>query len=363
MEDSGQEKEFAATEHRLDEALRKGEVPVGRDLLAASAFGGLALAALALPDGLITAGDALMVLLDQSDSLAPLMATGRPAPLGALGLALATGLLAYFVLPMLAVLAVLVAQRALVFAPTRLEPKLSRLSPLQGARNKFGRNGLFEFGKGVTKLGIIATVLGLFLAQRVDGLLAGMALGPAQIAAQLGRVLVEFLLLILLVQAGMGAVDLVWQKAEHQRKHRMTRKEMTDEMKQSEGDPHIKAQRRQKAVEIASNRMIADVATADVVIVNPTHYAVALKWNRRARGAPVCVAKGVDEVAARIRAAAAEAGVPLHRDPVTARALYTSVAIGKEVRPDHYRPVAAAIRFAEAMRRKARGRSGRGPRP
>ena len=102
------------------------------------------------------------------------------------------------------------------------------------------------------------------------------------------------------------------------------------------------------------NQMMAEVAKADVVIVNPTHYAVALKWDRRARRAPVCVAKGVDEIAARIRERAAAAGVPIHRDPPTARALYASVDLGCEIRPDQYRAVAAAVRFAEAMRKRAK---------
>jgi flagellar biosynthetic protein FlhB len=104
--------------------------------------------------------------------------------------------------------------------------------------------------------------------------------------------------------------------------------------------------------------MISEVAKADVVIVNPTHYAIALKWERGAKKAPVCIAKGVDEIAARIREVAAEAGVPIHSDPPTARALYAAVDIGEEIRAEHYRPVAAAIRFAEKMRRRSRARGG-----
>lgn len=356
MDDSTEEKEFAPSARRLDEARQKGEVPMGRDLLAAAATAGLVLAALAAPGSLITLGDTLMVLLDQADTLAPMIGSGDLAPTGALGLAILGGILPSFGLPALAVLAVLLAQRALVFAPSKLEPKLSRLSLVQGAKNKFGRNGLFEFAKGTVKLVVISLVLGAYLAARSDSLLAGMALGSGQIVALLGRLVVEFLMLVLLMQLLIGAVDLLWQRAEHQRKHRMTRKEMTDEMKQSEGDPQMKAQRRQKAMEIASNRMLTDVPTADVVIVNPTHYAVALKWNREARGAPICVAKGVDEIAARIREVAVEAGVPLRRDPATARAIYAAVEIGQEIRQEHYRPVAAAIRFAEALRRRARAR-------
>ena len=134
----------------------------------------------------------------------------------------------------------------------------------------------------------------------------------------------------------------------------MSRQDIIDEMKQSEGDPFVKQQRRQRGYDIAMNQMLADVASADVVIVNPTHYAVALRWRRGDQGAPVCVAKGVDEIAARIRAVAAEAGVPLHRDPPTARAVHASVEIGQEIHAEHYRAVAAAIRFAERLRAKAR---------
>lgn len=101
------------------------------------------------------------------------------------------------------------------------------------------------------------------------------------------------------------------------------------------------------------NKMLVEVASADVVIVNPTHFAVALRWDRQKGAAPVCVAKGVDEVAGRIRAQAQEHGVPLHSDPPAARVLYAEVALGAEIAPAHYQAVAAAIRFAEAMRAKA----------
>ncbi|MDP2085032.1 MAG: flagellar type III secretion system protein FlhB [Gemmobacter sp.] len=356
MEQSDEDKEFAPTERRLADARLKGEVPMGRDLLAAAGVGGLVLALLSSPGSLISVADALMVVLDQAESLAPLLGSGHPTPLGAFALRLGGGLLPLFALPLLAVAVMLVSQRALVFAPTRLEPKLSRISPLKGAVNKFGRNGLFEFAKSVVKLVTFSAVLGTYAMARMDGLIAGMALGPAQITGMLGQLVIEFLLLVLVILSIIGGLDLAWQRFEHTRQHRMTRKELTDEMKQSDGDPQMKAQRRQKAVDIASNRMLADVPKADVVIVNPTHYAVALKWNRMARGAPVCIAKGVDEVAARIREAAAEAGVPLHRDPATARALHASVDIGQEIQPDLYRPVAAAIRFAESMRRRAKAR-------
>ena len=126
-------------------------------------------------------------------------------------------------------------------------------------------------------------------------------------------------------------------------------------MKESEGDPQTKQQRRQRGHEIATNRMLQDVAKADVIVVNPTHYAIALKWNRATRAAPVCVAKGMDETAARIREKAVLAGVPIHSDPPTARAIHATVKLGQPILPEHYRAVAAAIRFSEAMRKRSKG--------
>jgi flagellar biosynthetic protein FlhB len=167
---------------------------------------------------------------------------------------------------------------------------------------------------------------------------------------------IDFLLLILLATLVLGGGDYLWQVHLHRQRNRMSRKEMMDEFKESEGDPHFKAARRQRAQEVATNRMLADVERADVVVVNPTHYAVALRWERGKGGAPICVAKGIDEIARIIRERAAAHGVPIHSDPPCARAIYATVELGQEVRADHYRAVAAAIRFADAMRRKARQR-------
>ncbi len=154
----------------------------------------------------------------------------------------------------------------------------------------------------------------------------------------------------------VGLADLLWQRFDHARKLMMSFQELRDEAKESEGDPHLKSERRRRGQEIATNRMLADVPTADVVVVNPTHYAVALKWSREKGSAPVCVAKGVDEVALRIREAATVAGVPIRSDPPTARALHATTELGEEISHEHYAAVAAAIRFSEEIRAKARER-------
>ena len=136
----------------------------------------------------------------------------------------------------------------------------------------------------------------------------------------------------------------------------MSHKEVADETKEAEGDPHLKQHRRARAQMAASNQMMAEVPTADVILVNPTHYAVALRWDRKPGTAPLCVAKGVDEIAFRIREIAQEAGVPIHSDPPSTRALFETTEIGSEIAEEHYAPVAAAIRFADEIRQKAKGK-------
>ena len=355
-EDEG-EKEHEPSQRKLDEARKRGEVPRSADLSTAAAYGGFALAAVMLgPRALVEAGEAAAALLGQADRMAPLLLGGGTAGLGAVLAKFGGALAPFFVAPLAAALIANVAQRALIFTPSKIAPKLSRISPLSGLKNKFGRKGLFEFAKSFAKLALVAAILGLFLARHGDEMVMALYLSPAMATDLLLRQVTGFVMLTLMVSGAIGGVDYFWQRAEHARQNRMTRKEMLDEHKEAEGDPHMKAKRRQKGYDIATNRMLAEVPKADVVIVNPTHYAVALKWDRARGRAPVCVAKGVDEVAARIREAAVVAGVPLHSDPPTARALHATLEIGAEVDPAHYRAVAAAIRFAEAMRRKAKAR-------
>ena len=355
-QDSG-EKEHEPTQRKLEQARRKGEVPKSNDLVTAAAWGGMALAGAAVGGaGLVSVGSSLAVLIDQADRLAPLFADSASTPAGGLMSRLGSALAPLFLIPPVAAIVSLIAQRGLVFAPEKLKPKGSRISPISNAKQKFGRSGLFEFAKSTVKLLIIGGILWAFLFTRLPRVLGTIHLDPGLVSVEMMRLLLEFLFLVVVVLGSIGAVDFLWQRAEHLRKQRMSHKELRDEMKQSEGDPYMKQARRQRGQEIATNRMLTEVPKADVVIVNPTHYAVALKWDRMGGAAPVCIAKGVDEIAARIRETAATAGVPIRRDPPTARALHATIEIGEEVRPEHYRAVAAAIRFAETMRRRAGAR-------
>lgn len=355
MSEEDTDKEHDPTQKRLDDARLRGEFARSADLTAAAGYGGLLLASAVFgAPAMLAAGAVAKAMLDQSDHLSRVMADGGRAGLGPVLSAFMQPLLPFFLFPSALVLLYLFGTRGLVFAPEKLMPKLSRISPLATAKQKFGMTGLFEFGKSTIKMIVVSAVLYLFLKQRAAGLLNSIYLTPAMTTALLLRLIVEFMVMVLLVATVIGGADFLWQKFSHLRRNRMSRKDLMDEMKDSEGDPHVRAQRRQRAQEVAHNRMLADVATADVVVVNPTHYAVALKWTRGSRNAPICVAKGVDEVAARIRERATLAGVPVHSDPATARAVYAAVKIGEQIRPEHYRAVAAAIRFAEAMRGRAR---------
>jgi flagellar biosynthesis protein FlhB len=353
-QDDDSEKEHAPSQKRLDDARQRGEFARSPDLISAAALAGFVLAALAFgASALRQSGTAAMVVLERSPDLAKALQNDGPLALGAVVTAIVQPLFAFFILPGVCALIALFATRGFVVSSSKLAPKLSKISPLSTAKQKFGPDGLFEFGKSFIKLGLIALILFLFMKSRIDEIFASAALGAAAGTLLMLQHLTGFIIIAFGISLVLGGLDFGWQIYRHQQRNRMSRKEMIDEMKESDGDPHVKAQRRQRGQDIAMNQMLADVPTADVIIVNPTHYAVALKWKRGSKTAPICVAKGVDEVAAQIRAKAAESGVPLHRDPPTARAIHAAVEIGQPIRSEHFKAVAAAIRFAEAMRVKA----------
>ncbi|MDF2233504.1 flagellar type III secretion system protein FlhB [Albimonas sp. CAU 1670] len=354
--EDGGEKTHEPTPRKLEDARRKGEVAKSADvgvaaiyiamLATVGAFGGSAA---------VGAGSVLAGFVENADQL-----QGKVlGPGGALLSARAVGqavapALPLLLAPFVAAVLAYAAQMAIVFAPSKLAPKLSRIDPIANAGNKFGPTGLAEFAKSTVKLVAISIILALFMAAEADRIVALVRADPLAIGPEMVRVGVALLATIAAVAVMIAAADLLWQRFDHARKHRMSFQELKEEMKESEGDPHLKGERRRRAEKIASNRMMAEVPKADVVIVNPTHVAVALKWSRRPGSAPECVAKGEDAVALAIREKAQEAGVPIHHDPPTARALLATVEIGEEVAPEHYKAVAAAIRYAEKMRALAR---------
>jgi flagellar biosynthetic protein FlhB len=356
MSEDDDDKQYEPSQKRLDDARARGEIPKSSDLNTAASYAGFVLLALVGGTALLQRfGQAGMVLLDQPDRLSKLIFDQAKAPIAGLSMGFAEVALPLLVFPGVAVLLALTGQRAIHFAPEKLVVKWSRVSPIATAKNKFGREGLFEFGKSFAKMLVVGIILSKQLSSNATEILASMQLEPVQAVALMLRLLLHFMFLVVITVTVFGGADYMWQRAQHMRRNMMTRKDLMDEMKDSEGDPHVKQQSRQRGQEIATNRMLQEVRQADVILVNPTHYAVALKWSRKGRSAPICIAKGADAVAARIREKAAEAGVPIHSDPPTARGVYATVDIGQQIRPEHYRAVAAAIRFAESMRKRSKG--------
>lgn len=354
-EEDDSEKSHAPSQRRVEEARKRGDVPRSADLTTAAVYGGLLIGLLVMGSlALQQAGSAGMVLLGQADRLAPMVLRSGRAPTAGILAAFTLPLLPVLILPLVAAILSLVAQQGLILSPDKLAPKWSRISPFAALGQKFGRDGLFAFGKSLAKLIVVCVLLAVLLPRHADALLFSLQMAPGQAVLLMLRILVEFLFLALIAAAVFGGLDFGWQYLQHQRRNRMSRQDLVEENRDSEGDPHFKGHRRQRAREIALSRMLQDVGHADVVVVNPTHYAVALKWQRGDRSAPVCLAKGVDEVAARIRERAALSGVPIHRDPAVARAIHATVEIGQPIRAEHFKAVAAAIRFAETMRKRAR---------
>ncbi len=357
-QDDSAEKSHEPSQRKLEEARKKGEIPRAPDLLTAAAYLGLLLCALSLGGhSLGQFAEALMPLIEQPDRLLDL--AFRDGAQGFAGSVLSASLvpiLPILLVPGATVLLTLFATRGLVFSGKKLAPKASRLSPVENAKNKYGRRGLFEFAKSFAKLVLYSVCLAAFLNVQMEEITGLSRAEPGQVTGALLAMIVRFLSLVVMIAVCLGMIDVLWQRADHMRRNRMSQKELRDEHKEAEGDPYLKQHRRGRAQEIALNQMMGDVPDADVVIVNPTHFAVALSWSRQAGTAPVCVAKGQDEIALRIREIASDAGVPIHSDPPTARALFATTRLGEEIRPEHYQAVAAAIRFAEEIRRKARER-------
>lgn len=355
-QDDTADKSFEPTAQKLLQARKKGDIARSAELLTAASYFGL-FTALAIfgYGGVMSLGTAMKVIIGQSAQMAPLFFDGAAKPLAG-GLIAAVGLSVapFFAVPIIAVMLVLFATRGIVFAGSKVQPKLSKISLIANAKNKYGRNGLFQFVLSFAKLVIYSICLAVFLYLRLNEIVSAISADAIAAMGLLAELCFEFLVMVVIVSAIIGGIDVIWQHFEHRRKNRMSRKEILDETKNSEGDPHVKQERRQRAQALSQTQLAVEVPKADVIIVNPTHYAVALRWDRNPGEAPVCIAKGMDETALVIREIAYENGVPIHSDPPAARALYATTDIGDEIAPEHYKAVAAAIRFAENIRRRAK---------
>lgn len=338
------------TQKRLDEAREEGRVVATREV---ASFLLLGMAALLCGGGLAAAAGRLAHELKPWLAGAHL-ATADPAALaGPLidvliesGLALALPLGGAMVLAAAASL----AQHGLIWSPKALAPKASRLSPMAGLKRLFSSSGLAEFVRGLVKLagvGVIAWIVGTDEAMPVLG---SVDMDAAGLLGLTGHVATRLLTAIAAFTAVLAVLDYVWQRHAFMRQMRMTRQEVLDEHKHNEGDPVIKQRLRSLRMARARRRMMADVPKATVVITNPTHFAVALRYDPAQAPAPIVVAKGADRVAAKIREIATANSVPLVENPPLARLLHASVEIGQPIPPAQYRAVAEIIGYILRLR-------------
>ncbi len=347
------EKTEAPTPRRLAEARRKGERARSRELsMAGVMVGGAAWLALAGGAGLAGA-------LGESLRLAALAAgeaglTGRFAPAGT-----AWAMLGLIAGPLLGLFAACLAGALLGgfalggggFAIGLAAPRLSRLDPVRGLGRMFGTQGLIELGKALLKLVAVAAVAGWAAWSLLDAALATALADPAAAARLAGARAAWLLLALAGALALVGLADAPIALARHMRELRMTRQQVRDELKEQEGRPEVRAAQRRRRLEARRGSLRAATAGADVVVTNPSEFAVALRYRREIDLAPVIVARGRGPLAALIRAAATEAGVPTLSYPGVARALYFSGRTGQPIHPDLYPAMAAILAFVHAAAR------------
>jgi flagellar biosynthetic protein FlhB len=239
-----------------------------------------------------------------------------------------------------------------LFAPDVIKPDFSKVSPMQGVKRLFSMRSVMEFVKGLLKIGIIGVVGVILLKPFYAGIDHLIGIPVSVMMSEMAMLILRMMSGILLILLVVAVTDLVYQRYEHYKKMRMTKQELKDEYKQTEGDPHVRAKLRQLRQEKASARMMQAVPTADVIITNPTHYSLALKYNPEEMNAPVLVAKGFDEVAMRIREVAKEHDIPLYENKPLARVLFDTVELDQAIPEEHYKAVAEIISYIFKLKGK-----------
>jgi len=245
-------------------------------------------------------------------------------------------------------------QNGFILTTEQLKPKLSNIGLKKGFSKIFSMNAISEFIKGMFKVAIVTVIGGLIIWPERDLITTIPTMETLVFLEVVQDLAFRLVLGVLLVMTVIMVADIVYQRYEYMKKMRMTKQEVKDEHKQTEGDPHVKQRLRQIRVERSRQRMMAAVPEADVVVTNPTHYAIALKYDQSKMEAPRLVAKGVDSLAHRIRELAEEEKIPIVENPPLARALYAGVEIDQEIPPEHYKAVAEVIGFVMRVHGKLR---------
>lgn len=343
-----------ATPRKLQDARKKGDVAKTPDLASWLSLAG-ASAVILLGGGWFTThlAQALAPFIASPHAMVGALHAGAGVEIGARAIWAAVPLLGALALATIAGGAGgNLVQSGLLFTGEKLKPKLEKISPLKGAKRIFGPDGLMNFIKTFLKLSATVAIAWIVLKPHTRELESLAAMSPAAILPMARDLAVAIMGAVLAFLGVTAFVDWLWQRHRFAKRMRMTREELKEDFKQSEGDPHVKAKLKQIRAQRGRQRMMQNVPKATVIVTNPTHYSVALKYEPGEDAAPLCLAKGVDALALKIREVAREHNVPVIEDVPLARALYAVVEVDEVIPREHYEAAAKVIGFVLNSRKK-----------
>ncbi|MGA1800662.1 flagellar biosynthesis protein FlhB [Rhizobium sp. HT1-10] len=332
------------TEKKLREAADKGNIPSSREAtLFASMLATFIYMIFFLPERMGRMGETLRDLFEQPDQWRLDTGSDVMSLFVKIGWEIANLLLPAVVLFFLFGISSSVAQNLPSVVLDRISPKMSRISPIEGWKRIFSVPGLVEFGKSMMKIVVVGIVMFFVLRSEFFSSIDSMFSDPQTIFVRLASIIRKILIVVLLATAIVGIIDLFWTRHHWYEQLRMSKQDVKDEFKQAQGDPIVKARQRSIARDRARRRMMKNVSRATLVIANPTHFAVALRYVRSENDAPVVVAKGQDLIALRIRELAEENNIPVFEDPPLARSMFAQVSVDSVIPSVFFKAVAELI--------------------
>lgn len=352
-EDMGERTE-SPTSKRMGDARERGQIARSQDLSSAALLL-CALVGLIVLGGPLVRGMAAFLRSELDGGILEPVSRADDAKVVLMDLILKLAIIAgpAMAVMFVAAYAAHVVQVGWLFSSKPLVPSFSRLNVIKGIGKLFSRRNLVKGVVNILKVALVGMVATLVARADIGGLVSLPRLTVGQSLVFVGALLLKLALWLLAILLILGLIDYIYQRWQHSQDLRMTKQEVKDERKNSEGDPMVKARRMRIARQIAMQRLRSDVPQADVVVTNPTHYAVALKYDSAKMRAPKVVAKGADYMALQIRLIATTHGVPIVEKPALARALYASVDVGREIPVEQYEAVAELLAYVYKLEGRA----------
>jgi flagellar biosynthetic protein FlhB len=344
------EKTEDPTQKRLDEALKRGDVVKSQEVNTWFIIAGATLVMSAFSGSMSSELSATMRGLIANAHNISVDGPALPRLFQKIGVEMIAAIAIPFLLLMLAALGGNLIQHRLVWSIEALAPKLSKISPAAGFKRLFSAQALANFAKGLVKLVLIGTVLTVLMWPERGRIMALERADPVTVLPLAQSLAMKLLTGVVAMMAVVAMADYLFQYRQWYERQKMSLRELKEEFKESEGDPVIKGKMKQVRNSRMRKRMIANVPKAAVIITNPTHYAVALQYERGME-APVCVAKGVDALALKIREVAGQHSIPIVENPPLARALHATVEVDQVIPLEHYKAVAEVIGYVMRLRR------------